>query len=209
VHVRRTEQGFTLVEVLIAMTLMGVVSLGLADLVINALRQMSATSDRLDMSQDAQLGATYFSRDVAAVGLRDYGAVATDGSLPFKPSVQLDAAFNAGGVTCGPLPDAALRLLSDYWDTAVTPAVRRTAVVVYYLKPVGEVLELHRARCTGATPSSDVRIATNVKPGSVAVTCSTACTSATVPEGVTLRMLLTKPSTGDYEVTLTGLRRQT
>jgi hypothetical protein len=140
--------------------------------------------------------------------MRDYGAVATDGSLPFKPSVQLDAAFTAGGITCGPLPDAAVRLLSDYWDTAVTPAVRRTAVVVYYVNAVGE---LHRARCLGpsTTPSSDVRIATSIKPGSLAVTCSTACTSAIVPESVTVRYLMTKPSTGDYEVTLSGLRRQT
>ena len=207
-HVRRNEQGFTLVEVLITITLMGVVSLALSDLVINALRQMSATSDRLDMAQDAQLGATYFSRDVAAVGMRDYGAVAVDGSLPFKPSVQLDAAFTAGGVTCGPLPAAAVRLLSDYWDTSVTPAVRRTAVVVYYVNAVGE---LHRGRCLGpsTTPSSDVRLATNVKPGSLTVTCSTACTSAIVPSGVTLRFLMTRPSAGDYEVALTGLRRQT
>ncbi|TDD18387.1 prepilin-type N-terminal cleavage/methylation domain-containing protein [Kribbella turkmenica] len=202
---RRNEQGFTLVELLITMTLMGVVSLALADLVINSLRQMSATSDRLDMAQDAQLGATYFSRDVAAVGLRDYSAVAADGSLPFKPSVQLDAAFTDGGYTCGPAPEAAVRLLADYWDAS---AVRRTAVVAYYLSAAGE---LRRTECRGpdTTPSSDVRIATNVKPGSVEVSCSTTCTSAVVPDGITLRFVMHKPSTGDYEIVLTGLRRQT
>jgi prepilin-type N-terminal cleavage/methylation domain-containing protein len=209
VQLKRDERGFTLIEVLITMTLMGVVSLGLADLVIDALRQMSATSDRLDLAQDAQLAATYFSRDVAAVGVRDYGAAAAGESLPFKSSVQLDAAYTTEAV-CGPLPVAALRLLSDDWDISATPAVRRTAAVVYYLKPAGEVSELHRARCVGpaTTPSSDVLLAANVKPGSVTVTCSTPCTAAQVPEAITLRLLMTRPSTGDYEVVLSGLRRQ-
>ncbi|MFI5697091.1 type II secretion system protein J [Kribbella sp. NPDC051586] len=204
---RRSEQGFTLVELLITMTLMGVVTVGLADLVVNALHQMSATSDRLDMAQDAQLGAAYFSGDVAAVGLRDYGAVALDGSLPFRPSVQLDAADSAGGVVCGPLPAAAVRLLSDDWDTSVIPAVRRTVVVAYYVNAAGE---LHRARCLGpsTTPSSDLRLATNVKPGSLTVTCSSTCESAVVPEGVSLRLSMSRPSTGDYDVVLSGLRRQ-
>lgn len=208
-HLKRSQQGFTLIEVLITMTLMGVVSLALSDLVITALKQMSATSDRLDLSQDEQLGAVYFARDVAAFGLRDYGAAIGGGSLPFKPSIQLDAADDSGGTTCGPLPDSVLRLLSDDWDLTVAPPVRRTAVVAYYLKPVDGVLELHRARCVGSsTPSSDVRLSENVKPGSVSVSCSTPCTAVVAPLSVTLRFLATKPSSGDHEVVLTGLRRQ-
>ncbi|MFF1822381.1 type II secretion system protein J [Kribbella sp. NPDC058245] len=205
-RVRRTERGFTLVELVITMTLMGVVTLALADLVTTALRQISATSDRMDMAQDEQLGATYFARDVAAMGLRDYGTVGADGAQPFKQSVQLDAGASAGGVTCGPLPDAAIRLLSDHWDTSVTPAVRRTAVVAYYLQEG----ELHRASCLAPStaPASDVRVAANIKPGSLTVSCSTACTSTDVPLGVTLRFVLTKPAAGDYPVVLSGLRRQ-
>jgi prepilin-type N-terminal cleavage/methylation domain-containing protein len=206
VRLRRTERGFTLIEVLITMSLMGVVTVALADLVTVALRQMSATSDRMDMAQDAQLGAMYFSRDVAGLGLRDYGTVGADGTQPFKQSVQLDAPFTAGGVTCGPLPDAAVRLLSDHWDTSVSPAVRRTAVVAYYLKED----ELRRASCggPGTAPAFDVRVAANVKPGSLTVSCSTACTSTVVPLAVTLRFVLVKPAAGEYEVVLSGLRRQ-
>jgi prepilin-type N-terminal cleavage/methylation domain-containing protein len=203
------DRGFTLIEVLITVTLMGVVGLALSDLVIGALKQMSATSERLDASQDEQLAATYFSRDVAAFGLRDYGAATGGGSLPFKPSVQLDAAYTAGGTTCGPVPVSVLRLLSDDWDITVTPAIRRTAVVSYYLKPAGEVLELHRARCVGSgVVVSDVLLAENVKPGSVSVSCSTPCTAAAAPLSISLRYLVTRPSSGDYEVALSGLRRQ-
>lgn len=113
------ERGFTLVEVLITISLMGVVSLALSDLVIGALKQMTATSDRMDVSQGEQLGGAYFARDVAALGLRDYGAATGGESLPFKPSIQLDAADDAG-TTCGPVPVAVLRLLSDDWDISVT-----------------------------------------------------------------------------------------
>jgi prepilin-type N-terminal cleavage/methylation domain-containing protein len=209
VLLKRDERGFTLIEVLITIALMGVVSLALSDLVINALRQMSATSDRLDLSQDEQLGAVYFARDIAAFGLRDYGAAIGGGSLPFKPSLQLEAADDAGDTTCGPVPVSALRLLSDDWDITVAPPVRRTAVVAYYLKPVDGVLELHRARCVGSsTPSSDVLLSGNVKPGSVSVSCSTPCTADVAPLSVTLRYLATKPSSGDHEIVLSGLRRQ-
>jgi prepilin-type N-terminal cleavage/methylation domain-containing protein len=209
VFLKRDERGFTLVELLITITLMGVVSLALSDLVISALKQMSATSDRLDVSQDEQLGAAYFARDVAAFGLRDYGAAIGGGSLPFKPSIQLDAADDAGGTICGPVPVSVLRLLSDAWDLSVAPPVRRTAVVAYYLKPVDGVLELRRARCVGSsTPSSDVRLSESVKPGSVSVSCSTPCTAAAAPLSVTLRYLATKPSSGDQEIVLSGLRRQ-
>lgn len=206
---KRDERGFTLVEVLITMTLMGVVGLALSDLVIVALKQISATSDRLDLAQDEQLSAVYFARDVAGFGLRDYGAAVGGGSLPFKQSIQLEAADDAGGTTCGPVPVSALRLLSDDWDLSVAPPVRRTAVVAYYLKPVDGVLELHRARCVGSsTPSSDVRLSDSVKPGSVSVSCSTPCTAVVAPLSVTLRYLATKPSNGDQEIVLTGLRRQ-
>jgi len=209
VLLKRSQGGFTLIELLITIALMGVVSLALSDLVISALKQMSATSDRLDLSQDEQLGAVYFSRDVAAFGLRDYDAAISGGSLPFKPSIQLDAADDADGATCGPLPVSALRLLSDDWDLAVAPPVRRTAVVAYYLKPVDGVFELHRARCVGSsTPSSDVRLSQSVKPGTVSVNCSTPCTAVVAPLSVTLRFLATKPSSGDQEVVLSGMRRQ-
>jgi prepilin-type N-terminal cleavage/methylation domain-containing protein len=197
VQLKRGERGFTLVELLITISLMGVVSLALGDLLINALREMSATSDRMDLSQDAQLSAVYFAQDVAAVGLRDYTAGTP--SLPFKPSVQL----NTQDDSCGPLPTSVLRLLSDDWTI---PTTRRTATVLYYLQ--GE--DLHRATCLGpaTVPTSDVVIVQNVVPSSVSVTCPTSCTAATLPATITLHLVANKPSTGDYPITLTGLRRQ-
>jgi hypothetical protein len=69
---------------------------------------------------------------------------------------------------------------------------------------VGEVLELHRARCVGSgAVVSDVVLSGKVKPGSVAVTCSTPCTAPVVPLSVRLSY-----TSGDYQVVLSGLRRQ-
>lgn len=203
-QLKRGERGFTLIELLITISLMSVVSLALGDLLIGALREMSATSDRMDLSQDAQLGAVYFAQDVAAVGLRDYAAPGAVGSsLPFKQSVQLNAADDAGGATCGPLPTSVLRLLSDDW---AIPTTRRTAVVAYYLQ--GQ--DLHRATCLSpaTVPASDVVVVQNVVPASVSVTCSTTCTVAVVPVAITLRLVANKPSVGDYPIALSGLRRQ-
>jgi prepilin-type N-terminal cleavage/methylation domain-containing protein len=201
VQLKRDERGFTLIELLITITLMGVVSLALSDLLIGALREMSATSDRMDLSQDAQLGAVYFAQDVAAVGLRDY--TAGTASLPFKQSVQLNAPDDAGGTSCGPLPTSVLRLLSDDWTVPIT---RRTAVVAYYLQGG----DLHRATCLSptTTPVSDVVVVQNVVPSSVTVTCSTSCTAAAVPTAITLHLVANKPSVGDYPIALSGLRRQ-
>jgi hypothetical protein len=188
-----------LVELLMTISLMGVITLALGDLLIGALREMSATSDRMDLAQDAQLGAVYFAQDVAAVGLRDY----TDSSLPFKESVQVNAADDAGGASCGPLPTSVLRLLSDDWSL---PDTRRTAVVAYYLQGG----DLHRATCISpaSAPANDVVVVQNVVPSSVSVTCSTSCTALPVPAAITLQLVANKPNVGDYPIALSGLRRQ-
>jgi hypothetical protein len=87
--------------------------------------------------------------------------------------------------------------------------VAATNVVAYYLKPVGAVSELHRVKCIGpAITGPDVVVAHNVKPGSVAVTCSSACEAAAVPDQISMKFQVTRASVGDYPITLTGQRRQ-
>jgi prepilin-type N-terminal cleavage/methylation domain-containing protein len=208
----RGEAGFTLVELLVAIVIMGIITVPLSDVVISALKHTGTTSDRLALSHDAQISSSYFARDVAALGLRTKTGWTFGGAMPYKPSVQLDAAYNADGYTCGTsaTPSAAIRLLSDNWTTQSDPPP--TDVVAYYLKPAGDVSELHRIKCVGSssTPESDVVLAHNVKPGSVTVTCSSpsTCTDKPVPEQITVQFLATKPSVGDYQITLNGQRRQ-
>src|SRR4051794_31995731 len=123
-RIRTAEGGFTLVELLIAIVIMGIITVPLANAVIGVLHNQSGTSDRMALSHDAQLSAGYFARDVASVGMRDYTKDPdAGGDLPFKASIQLSAAYNAGGKTCGTAttPASVVRFLSDDWDDSVDP----------------------------------------------------------------------------------------
>lgn len=205
----KSEGGFTLVELLVAIVILGIITVPLSGTVMSALRNTGSTQERMDLSHDAQLSSSYFARDVAGVGIRDYDNVSGN-SLPFKPSVQLDAAYNQGGYTCGGAgtPVAALRLLSDAWDPDDSMTTPKTVVVAYYLKTVAGSTELHRLKCSGSDTPVDVLVAHNVKPGSVTVSCSSACELAAVPNEIILRLVATKPLAGEYPITLNGQRRQ-
>jgi len=208
-HDDRRDAGFTLVELLISIVILGVIIVPLGNAVIGFIRNTDATSDRLALSHDAQISAAYVARDVAAVGIRDY----TVSGTPFLPSIQLGAGYSAGGKTCGTpaTPTALVRLLSDDWDTSGTTPTVRTDIVAYYLTPPsGDVSELHRILCTSsATPDSDIVLAHDVDPATPSVTCSSTCDAAAVPQRVTLSFAVTKTSVGGYPITLTGQRRQT
>lgn len=205
----RSEAGFTLVELLVAIVIIGIITIPLSGTVMSALKNTGTTTDRMDLSHDAQLSSSYFARDVAGVGIRDYEN--TNGnSLPFKPSVQRNAIYTEDGYTCGAVgtPTAVLRLLSDAWDPAASMTAPETVVVAYYLKTVDGVLELRRLKCSGGTTLTDIPIAHNIKPFSVTVTCSSTCESVPVPNEITLHLVATKSSVGDYPITLNGQRRQ-
>lgn len=203
---RRPDAGFTLVELLVAIVLLGVVVAPLATAVVTSIRTTDATSARLELSHDAQQSAAFFAQDVAMTGLRDYSGQIANGAVPFSPSVQLGAAYDAGGQVCGTAatPVSVLRLLSDDWDTSTPAATRRTAVVAYYLAGT----ELHRLRCLDATTVSDAVVAHYVDPATPAVTCSSTCTAADVPQWVKLTYTATTDRADPYPVTLFGQRRQ-
>src|SRR5205814_7377689 len=116
---------------------------------------------------------------------------------PFKSSIQLNAAYNAGGQTCGypTTPVALVRFLSDDWDPATAQV--STDIVAYYL--AGS--ELHRLRCT-ASGTTNVILAHYLDPTTPAVSCSSQCDAAAVPQQVTLAFTVTKPATDPYPITL-------
>ncbi|HEX9334368.1 MAG TPA: prepilin-type N-terminal cleavage/methylation domain-containing protein [Pseudonocardiaceae bacterium] len=199
------DAGFTLIELLLVVVILGVIILPLANAVIGVLKNENAVSDRMMLSHDAQISTAFFAQDVTATGLRDYSGQVANGTVPFKASFQLNAAYNAGGLTCGTsaTPTAALRLLSDDWDP--TGPTLRTDIVAYYL--VGT--DLHRMKCVAATtPTSDLIVAHDLA-AAPAVTCSSSCTATSTPQRLTLSFTVKAPSADPYPITLTGQWRQT
>jgi prepilin-type N-terminal cleavage/methylation domain-containing protein len=212
-YLTRRDDGFTLIELLLAIVISGIITLPIGNVLIGFFKNSDATSDRMALSHDAQISATYFAQDVAAVGMRDYSvAAAANGTRLFLPSIQLNALYNAGGKSCGTsaTPTAIIRFLSDDWDTSVSPQTMSTDVVAYYMKAAGTVSELHRISCIGST-TTDVTLAHYVAPATVSVTCAspTTCDTASVPQQVTLSFSVTKPSVSAYPINLSGQRRQT
>jgi prepilin-type N-terminal cleavage/methylation domain-containing protein len=199
-RVKRSEAGFTLVELLVAVVIIGVITIPLTGTITGALKNSGTTSDRMALSHDAQISSSYFGRDVAGVGLRDYENTGSN-TVPFKASV-----FPGQTYTCGAtvVPNAVVVLMSDAWDPAQSMTDPQTVAVAYYVKSGDD--ELRRAKCSAGVSVSDIPVVHNVK--TAVATCSSTCTSATVPDEITLRIVVTKPSVGDYPITLNGQRRQ-
>lgn len=206
------DAGYTLIELLVTVAVVGVITVPLAGSVLGYLRNSDVAAERMALSHDAQIGAAYFARDVASMGVRDYsGGVDSTGTVPFEPSVETAAAYDTGGVVCGTAatPAAVVRFLSDNWDTSRVTAVVKTDVVAYYLRSTGTTAQLRRIKCGSASPVTDTAVAHNVDPATVSVTCSTACSGTPVPERVTLSYTVRGTVVPPYTVTLVGQRRQT
>jgi prepilin-type N-terminal cleavage/methylation domain-containing protein len=203
-RVHRDERGFTLIELLVTITILGVIAVPLGAALITFFRNTDETTDRFSESHDAQIAAAYFAQDVASLGRRDW----TDAPYPLAQSVEVNLPSGAGAFPCGNAGTTLVRLLWDDPTAAKTPTVVRVA---YVLQTVDGEQQLHRLRCVGdANPVVDLVLAHNVDSVSP-VTCSSSCTSAEVPQTVTLVVHLRAKGTSDplLDITLTGQRRQT
>jgi prepilin-type N-terminal cleavage/methylation domain-containing protein len=201
----RRDAGFTLIELLITIVIMGVITIPLANFVINYFVNTSTTTGRLSESHDEQLAATYFASDVASVGSRG-------GATSLQQSIW-PGSFPAG--SCGSSASAANQVLLLTWDnitwTGSAEAVRTDAVA--YVKAVasGET-QLRRIYCQGSTQVSNIVVVHNLDAATApVVTCPSTCTAAAVPATVSLQLRIAEASGSGqpFTVTLTGQRRQT
>lgn len=201
------EDGFTLIELILAILILGVITVPLGNVVIGYFRNTDATTARLLESHDVQVASAYWAQDVASVGTRSAAP-----TYALTQSVELNAAYNSGPNPCGPTgtPNAIVRLAWDDFSSAGPASVVRVAYV-------RQGTELHRLRCIGsATLASDVTVAHYLDPATApAVAClgtsGSSCAAApAVPTEVDLKLTLKNPNNRDsaYVVTLTGQRRQ-
>lgn len=206
---RTSERGFSLVEMLAVIAILGVVSVPVANVTMGLIRNTSDSSHRLAESHDAQLSAVYWAQDVANLGTRS----TID---PLDPqlltSVETNVAANAGTYRCG--SDAAVvRMASDNVVVSGGTATTTLVVVAYVVKPVGSRFALHRVRCVGSTtPSSDLTVAKSLLVTPQAL-CdgTTACggSGSSVPKTMELPLRIQGATSGSsYDITLSGQRRQ-
>lgn len=214
---RRADDGFTLVELLVAIVILGVITVPLTHVVIGYLQNSDTTMARLVESHDVQITSVYWAQDVASVGTRS-----TKTPYPLTPSVETDVAFSDSKYPCSTTGTSGTTpIVTLAWDD-FTKSGDSTLVRVAYVKEAAPgqttLTELHRLRCDGkAKAVSDVILAHNLNPSPPpappTVVCSTACMGTLempVPTKVTLNLNLKDPKSRDeaYAVPLTGQRRQ-
>lgn len=200
------DSGFTLVELLLVIVILGVITVPLADVILGALRQTDQSAGRLAESHDAQIAAAYWARDVASLGTRS----TVDPLNPtLRTSIETNVAYNGGSYPCGTAgtPNAVVRFA---WDDAVagTPPTTTLVVVSYLVKPAGVRSTLHRLRCNGTTtPVSDTVLAHDIVAAPT-LQCTPGCSGA--PKVVSMRLSIQDPKSREpnYVITLDGNRRQ-
>lgn len=206
-RLRRGEDGFTLVELLVAIVILGIIFVPLSNVVISYFRNTDATTARLIESHDTQMSSVYWAQDVASIGTRS-----TTAPYPLNQSVW------TGASDLYPCTTAGTPIVSLAWDDFTSAGPRTLIQVVYVVQTVSGQTELHRVRCQGsAALVSDVTIAHDLDPltpptvacvGTSGVNCAAA--GPNVPKSVTLTLTIKNPKNlgAAYIVTLTGQRRQ-
>jgi prepilin-type N-terminal cleavage/methylation domain-containing protein len=208
------DRGFTLVELLVAIVILGIIAVPLGNVMIGYLRNTDATTARLSESHDAQISATYFHADVASVGVRST-TYSSDPSAPypFTQSIEQNAPATSGLFPCGTAatPNAVIRFgWDDYASGAAATPTRMRVAYVAQTDATGQQ-ELHRLVCAGsATVVTDTVIAHDLVSVSASCASPTACESSTPPLIVNMVLTIHDPQATDtnYQIELTGQRRQ-
>lgn len=200
----RDEAGFTLIEMLIVITVLGIIMVPLTSVIIGVFSRHKSTDDRIRLSHDRQITSSYFAGDVSMMGVRDPG-----NPKAITAAVQTNAA-REDTYPCGAsgTPVSVVRFIGETWENPTTPVIR---VVSYHL--VGT--ELRRLTCRdGATVSTET-LARHVK-GQIRVTCDgTPCPAKAVPEWVEMTVPVgihngdNPIDNGEDTITVNAQRRQT
>lgn len=226
---RRSEDGFTLIELILTLSIISIIAVALVGVLIGYLRNANQTNTRLNESSDQQFISAYWQQDVSSAGI--YG-VPTNGTITTTPSIWTTGAAPSGvpsacaspsapsGTSGTPTPVIGFAW-NDYQsasstdgDTTWTTATVNAAT--YFTMPSVNAngttqLQLWRTRCTGST-STTIILARYLTSAPIP-TCSTSCTAATLPANVSLQftvqdLSLAVPSSTGYTTTLTAERRQ-
>lgn len=213
---RRGDAGFTLIEMLVTVSIMGVISAALFGVVLSYFQSTAAARTRLAESTDQQFVSAYWQQDVSSLGNRALAG----GTTTTSQSVWVGAASPGG---CGSSVPGSV-VVSFAWRefsagsdpvTAWNATAQEAAYVVS-----GSVLK--RVRCRGGVAEAAHTVAHNIV-GTPTVTCldhddavtdaptAAKCADAALPARVSMTIDVadsTASSTTGYTTTLTADRRQ-
>jgi prepilin-type N-terminal cleavage/methylation domain-containing protein len=200
------DQGFTLIEVVLTITILGVIAVPLGIFLATFLRSYPQTENRISDSHDMQVATAYFSKDVANAGMRETAP-------PYKPTLSVWTANSPSPPApyCGSGAGTLVLLLRwDSWSVTTvngqTTGNNTPASAAY----VNESGSLHRLYCaSGAVISSDSTLVHGLSDASVQ--CPGGCDTATPPAEIDLALTI---ATGSFDqstpgtIVLSGHRRQ-
>lgn len=206
----RADDGFTLIEMVMTVAIMGIVSAALLGIVFQYLSTTSDTAARLNESTDQQFISAYWQNDVSSLGRQTF-----NGSVPLTSarSVFVDT---PGPDACGTAWGSVVVAFAwnEFTVNAVDPdnAWQTTPhEVAYVTVPAGGRLLLKRVRCRNGVASQPQTVARNLttKPS---IACDTACGSSTSPPNRVSMTFVVKDadhqSSQGYTTTVSADRRQ-
>lgn len=208
----RSDEGFTLIEMVITVAILGIVAVAMFGIVLQYLKVSGATQTRLSESTDQQFVSTYWQNDVSSLGRRSFNP----GDADPAPSTQSVWVGGAGPGGCG--ASVGTVVVAFAWQeytvngTAATAWSATAQEVAYVRVGASAPFALKRVRCKAGVQSGSVTVAHNLT-GNPTVTCDTTCTAATIPNRVSMQFTVRDTSdprgtnTG-YTTTVSADRRQ-
>lgn len=194
---RGDDRGFTLVELIVTVTILGIIIIPISNFVLQYFQTYPQTENRISDSHDLQIATAYLSNDVASAGVN------TSDASPTGAQSVWTTAFPAG--YCGQSSGTTVLLLSwNTWTVASGTGNSGATSSVAYVKRSGA---LHRVYCaSGTSTTSDVTIVHGLD--SATASCPGGCGSS--PSTVQLTLGISTGATDSAaitSVTLTGKRR--
>jgi prepilin-type N-terminal cleavage/methylation domain-containing protein len=208
----RDDDGFTLVEMIVTIAILGVIAAALIGVVFQYLKTTRDTRARLNESTDQQFISTYWQNDVSSLGRRTFNA--STGSLDVAQSVFVGSAGPGG---CG--ASAGTVVVAFAWNEFAASAAPANAwvttphEVAYVTVPSGDDrLALERVRCRNGVADTPHTVAHSLTAPPI-VSCDTASCASTapLPNRVSLRFTVKDAENLDspgYTTTVSGDRRQ-